>query len=78
MNWSVSKIYNYVHFRSMPDQNAVIWLNSADEITDKIRHGLNTNGTLESAQNWFKIINQEPPEISSARIWKSIESILNR
>ncbi|MBL0738891.1 UDP-glycosyltransferase [Flavobacterium sp. GN10] len=77
MNWSVSKIYNYVHFRSMPDQNAVIWLNSADEITDKIRNGLNTNGTLESAQNWFKIINQEPPEISSARIWKSIETILN-
>ncbi|KAF2342013.1 glycosyltransferase family 28 protein [Flavobacterium tistrianum] len=77
MNWSVSKIYNYVHFRSMPNLNSVIWLNSADEISNKILHGLNTGETLESVQNWFRIINQEPPEISSVRIWKSIETILN-
>lgn len=76
-NWSVSKIYNYVHFRSMPNKDAVIWLNSTDEIAAKIQYGLDTNGTLESAQNWFKIINQQPPEISSARFWESIETILN-
>jgi len=76
-NWSVSKIYNYVHFRSMPNKDAVIWLNSADEVAAKIQYGLDTNGTLKSAQNWFKIINQQPPEISSARFWESIETILN-
>lgn len=76
-NWSVSKIYNYVHFRSMPNKDAVIWLNSTDEIAAKIQYGLDTNGTLESAQNWFKIINQQPPEISSVRFWESIETILN-
>lgn len=77
-NWSVSKIYNYIHFRSMPDQNAVVWLNNADEIADKIKNALQTNETLDSVQKWFKIINQQPPELSSDRIWKSIETILSR
>lgn len=75
-DWSVSKIYNYVHFRSMPNKNAVIWLNAADEISVKIKQALETNETLESVQSWFEIINQQPPEISSARIWKAIETIV--
>ncbi|RED19565.1 hypothetical protein BD847_3852 [Flavobacterium cutihirudinis] len=35
-NWSVKTIYNYQHFKSMSDSNAVIWLNSKEEIVDKI------------------------------------------
>lgn len=76
-NWSVSKVYNFIHFRSMPNQNAVIWLNSTDEIALKIKSGLEKNETSESVQNWFKIINQQPPQAASERIWKSIETILS-
>lgn len=35
-DWSVKTIYNYQHFRSMPDSDAVIWLNSKEEIVSKI------------------------------------------
>lgn len=35
-DWSVKTIYNYQHFRSMPDSDAVIWLNSKKEIVSKI------------------------------------------
>lgn len=77
-NWSVSKIYNYIHFRSMPHKNVVIWLNSADEIAAKIKNGLEQSDEIvENAQNWFGIINQNPPEKASDRIWESIETILS-
>ncbi len=35
-DWSVKTIYNYQHFRSMPDSDAVIWLNAKEEIVSKI------------------------------------------
>ncbi|MGO4770945.1 UDP-glycosyltransferase [Flavobacterium sp. W22_SRS_FK3] len=78
-NWSVSKIYNYIHFRSMPDKKAVIWLNSPNEIANKIKLALEQkNENVRSAQNWFKIINQDSPENASNRIWESIEAILSQ
>ncbi|MBZ4041942.1 glycosyltransferase family 28 protein [Flavobacterium hibisci] len=77
--WSVSKIYNYIHFRSMTDKKAVIWLNSKGEIADKIKLSLEQkNEIVNNAQNWFKIINQDPPEDASIRIWENIEAILNQ
>ncbi|MFB9108018.1 UDP-glycosyltransferase [Flavobacterium gyeonganense] len=77
--WSVSKIYNYIHFRSMTDKKAVIWLNSKDEIADKIKLSLEQkNEIVNNAQNWFKIINQDPPEDASIRIWENIEAILSK
>lgn len=36
-NWSVKTIYEFQHFKSMPDKRAVIWLNDKSEITEKIK-----------------------------------------
>ncbi|WP_394775076.1 UDP-glycosyltransferase [Flavobacterium sp.] len=77
-NWSVSKIYKYVHFRSMPNKNAVLWLNSPQDIKEKIKLGLvQQSETIANAQKWFEIITQHPPQNVSERIWKAIETILN-
>lgn len=77
-DWSVSKIYQYVHFRSMPNKNAVLWLNSPEDIKQKIKLGLEQSvQTIENAQKWFEIINQHPPENVSDRIWKAIKTIVN-
>lgn len=77
-NWSVSKIYNYVHFRSMPNKTTVLWLNSPEEIAQKILFGLNySEGIVESAQNWFEKINQLPQDLASERIWNAIDTIAN-
>lgn len=35
-DWSVKTIYQFQHFKSMPNRNAVIWLNSKEEISKKI------------------------------------------
>lgn len=76
-NWSVFKIYNFVHFRSMPTKKAVIWLNSPEEIALKIKMSLkNSSQNLIEAKGWFELINQHPPDSSSQRIWDSINSIL--
>lgn len=36
-DWSVKTIYEFQHFKSMPDNKAVIWLNDKSEITEKIK-----------------------------------------
>lgn len=75
--WSVSKIYKYVHFRSMPTDDAVIWLNSKEEIADKILIGLESSSTnVGQARKWFEIIAGDSPDKSSLNIWAAINKIL--
>jgi hypothetical protein len=78
-NWSVEKIYNYIHFRSMPAE-AVVWLNSPDEIADKIEMMLSDEAlkVVEKAQEWFEKINQHPAQEASSRIWEAIDQICKK
>lgn len=77
-NWSVEKIYKFVHFRSMPDKAAIVWLNNRSEIATKIEKNLKDSGTtVKHAKDWFKVINQHPPEEASKRIWDSIKTIIS-
>lgn len=45
-NWSVKTIYNFQHFRSMSDLDAVIWLNSKEEIVEKITFQKNCSAEM--------------------------------
>lgn len=78
-NWSVGKIYNYIHFRSMPN-DAVVWLNSSDEIASKIQMMLSeeVQKVVANAQEWFEKINQHPAEDASQRICDSIAKICKK
>lgn len=77
-NWSVKKIYNYVHFRSMPN-NAVFWIDSPEAIAGIIENAITSNSlVLENAQEWFEIINQHPPREASKRIWEGIKAIISK
>jgi hypothetical protein len=76
-DWSVKKIYNYVHFRSMPHKDAVIWLSNKEEIARKIEKALKSPQiTVNHARDWFKVINQHPPQEASIRIWNCIGDIV--
>jgi len=78
-NWSVKKIYEYVHFRSMPNKEAVLWINSPNEIAAIIEKGLSDSSkVVENAQKWFEVINQQPPQEASQRIWKAIKTIISK
>jgi hypothetical protein len=78
-NWSVKKIYNYVHFRSMPNTETVFWINSPNAIATIIEKGIASDpSVIEGAQEWFAIINQDPPQEASKRIWEGIKSIISK
>lgn len=77
-DWSVKKIYNFVHFQSMPNKEAVIWFNTKEEITAKIKKGLvDSQINVQYAKEWFEKINQHPPQNASERIWGQIKNIIN-
>ncbi|MCH8535873.1 MAG: UDP-glycosyltransferase [Flavobacteriaceae bacterium] len=76
--WSVEKIYNFIHFQSMPNKDAVIWLNNKEEIADKILEGLNNSEKyVTNAKKWFEVINQQPADKASERIVIAINQILS-
>lgn len=76
-HWSVEKVYIFVHFRSMPSKNAVFWLNSKEEIPEKLKYALSaTTEDLKETKKWFQKINVHPPQEASERIWKEIENIV--
>ncbi|MEB2777518.1 hypothetical protein SYJ56_19540 [Algoriphagus sp. D3-2-R+10] len=77
-NWSVEKIYKYIHFKSMPSIDSVIWINSSDSFTEKVRLILNSNSKLDLSETkkWFdKIVSVPPPETSS-KCWDYIIQII--
>ena len=76
-NWDIFKCYRFVHFRSMPNESAVIWFDNKEEITIKIENALrNPEATLDHARDWFKVINRHQPEEASQRIWNVIKDIV--
>jgi hypothetical protein len=73
-NWSVKTIYQFQHFRSMPDKNAVLWLNGKEEIIDKVIHkkGWKSN---ESLKEWYNVVIGEKSDYASAAISELLNKI---
>ena len=77
VNWSPGKVYNFVHFRSMPTGKEVFWLNSKNEIEAKLEEALNhSEEKVDKALEWFQKINRKPADKASARIWQQINEII--
>lgn len=51
-NWSVNTIYELQHFKSMPNKNAVGWVNSKDDFYKVMR----SNNTSINVKPWFNKI----------------------
>ena len=74
--WKVEKIYKYVHFISMPDKQAVHWVNSSKDISDILLQMLQLETPQHKyARKWFEIINQHPNN-ASEKILDSIQRII--
>lgn len=69
--WNVKTIYNFQHFRSMENLDAVGWLNSKEEVFDKIRYGLaNPNKVGKDRKKWMQKIVKFPTDEASTEIAK--------
>lgn len=72
-HWSVKKIYQFVHFRSMPNLNSVVWLNEKEEIASKIEAALlQPDLYIDNAKKWLEIITAQPVQKASQAIWETI------
>lgn len=65
-------VYKYVHFRSQPSKEAVIWLNSPNMKLELLKMISEPNETTVHAKAWFQHINKSPFEMSSDRILKAL------
>lgn len=73
---SVETIYRYVHFRSMPSPEAVLWVKNPADFPAVIRKALgNPQETLAAAKDWFRKINLQPAQDASFRILNTLEEI---
>ena len=74
---TIEEIYKYIHFRSMPNKDSVIWINRKEDLKSIILQLLKKElTTSEKAKNWFKVINIENPTLASDNIWKGIQHII--
>ena len=68
-HWTVKRVYKFQHFRTMNGLNAVGWLNSKEEIKDKIKLFLDTpDNVAPDRLKWLEVVIQHPLETSSRRI----------
>ncbi len=69
-------VYDFVHFRSKPSKDVVVWLNHPDEIHEKIKDLLyDHTEVVNESQKWFSIINKQPANKASQRIWEAIKKL---
>ncbi len=76
-DFNVKKIYNYIHFQSMPSKEAVLWCNDKESFTFLFSKILNKEiSNIEGATAWFNKITEQPANEASKRIWEGINTIV--
>jgi len=74
----IGQNYKYIHFRSMPSKNAVLWIYNKMKLTDIIKSILdNKISSVAEGEKWFRTIVGLNPTKASENIWKEIEVIIN-
>lgn len=72
----IHKIYKYIHFQSMPDKKAVIWLDTKDSILDHmVAVSEKSDQDISRAIEWFGKIVMQPAQEASQRILTVLKSI---
>lgn len=74
----IGQNYKYVHFRSMPSKDAVIFCTDKKELEVLVLNVLKgkTSNVTEGLK-WYEIVAGKTPTESSLKIWNAINAILN-
>lgn len=77
-NWSVQKIYKFIHFKSMPSKKAVFWIDTKESISPMLLELINYEGKLDltETQIWFEKIVSVSPSTTSSVIWENITELV--
>ncbi|MWB94518.1 UDP-glycosyltransferase [Flavobacterium sp. GA093] len=73
----IGQNYKYIHFRSMPTNEAALWIKDKTMLTQKVKDILDGKASsVADGKKWFEIIVGERPIDASQKIWDSIDFIL--
>lgn len=74
----IGQNYKYVHFRSMPSQEAAIFCTDKKELESIVKSILDREtSNVEEGLKWFEIVVGKHPTKASKYIWETIKKILN-
>ncbi|WP_044398998.1 UDP-glycosyltransferase [Lacinutrix sp. Hel_I_90] len=73
----IGQNYNYVHFRSMPSQDAAVFCTDKKDLEAIIKNILEgKTSNVEEGLKWFEIVAGKSPTRASKNIWEAIKKIL--
>ncbi|WP_452224253.1 CDP-glycerol glycerophosphotransferase family protein [Lacinutrix chionoecetis] len=73
----IGQNYKYVHFRSMPSQEAAVFCTDKKELEGFVKQILDKKlSNVSEGLKWFEIVAGKEPTMASQHIWKAIDSIL--
>ncbi len=74
----IGQNYKYVHFRSMPSQQAAIFCTDKKQLANQIEAILKGElSNVSEGKKWYAIVAGETPTQASEKIWDAIEGIVN-
>ncbi|GGK17435.1 hypothetical protein GCM10007962_09540 [Yeosuana aromativorans] len=74
----IGQNYKYVHFRSMPSDNAVVFCTNKKDLKDLVKQILDGNlSNVAEGLKWFEIVAGKTPKRASENIWETIDKILD-
>lgn len=75
----IGQNYKYVHFRSMPSDNAAVFCRDKNDLEDLVKRILDGElSNVEEGKKWYEVIVGKTPTKASENIWKAIDSILDK
>lgn len=77
-SWDIHTIYKFTHFRSMHNLQPVLWINSKEDIPEKIKEAYSNNSIVEDCTKWLQKIAVHPLEIANERIIDALNQISER
>ncbi len=74
----IGQNYKYIHFRSMPSAEAVLFVYHKEDLTNLVENILNQSiSNVPDAKKWFQIVVGDHPTEACKNIWHRIHQILS-
>jgi hypothetical protein len=74
----IGQNYKYIHFRSMPSKEAVLFVKNKEELTSIVKSILDGKKTnILVGKKWFNVVVGSEPSKASEKIWNAINEIVN-
>lgn len=75
----IGQNYKYVHFRSMPSQEAVVFCTDKLDLENQVKQILDKKlSNVPDGKKWYEIVAGKNPTIASENIWAAINKIVTK